>query len=690
MENIEFKIDKTNVEQQKAFDLVENTNTNLFITGKAGTGKTTFIKGIQKLIKKKFLVLAPTGIAAMNVKGQTLHSFFGLPLTAMGPKNWPKVNDDHRDLLSKVDSIIIDEASMVRCDWVDAIDRVLRHLMQNRLPFGGKQMIFVGDLFQLPPVVKSGSADEELLCKLYGNGTPYFYKANVMKRINLPMIEFLKVYRQNDTEFLEILDRMRVGENTDTDLATLNRHVSSDDAVGNYAVTLTAYNKVADNINNMKLADIDAEEYCYTGEIEGDFRMSDSPVPIQLRLKEGAQVIICRNDFSQECVNGTIAIVSKLDEDGIQVRLKNGKQIAMKKMVWASYESVYNEETGKVESEEVGTFIQYPLKLAWAITIHKSQGMTFDRMHLDLTRGTFAPGQTYVAVSRMRTLEGLTISNKLQRHHIIQNAEIKAYSNSFNNMAVIDEELLFGQMLYKCYQANDYDGAVKICMHRSLEMMKAGDYRNAALMAKKMYDVMLDDKCLMGMTDGISPLKDCSTTCNFLNAIICLYGNRLEEAVGYANMVLDRRACPEAMFIKGKALQRLGRYEEVFDMDMVQQILAGEKESDESVVVDMKQYLFVAELNDQMSKPNISICKRLLKLVPGYLPAFSMIRKDAIANNITIEMGEDEDENDFINAFNDATVSDDDFKKMLEKSDQNESSFRQFYQKVRMIKNAAC
>lgn len=690
MENTEFKIDSTNVEQQKAFDLVANTNTSLFITGKAGTGKTTFIKGIQKLIKKNFLVLAPTGIAAMNVGGQTLHSFFGLPFTAMGPKDWPKVNDDHRDLLTKVDSIIIDEASMVRCDWVDAIDRVLRYLMQNHLPFGGKQMIFVGDLFQLPPVVKSGSADEELLCKLYGNGTPYFYKANVMKRINLPMIEFLKVYRQNDTEFLEILDRMRLGENTDTDLATLNCHVSSDDKVGNYAVTLTAYNKVADNINNMKLVDIDAEEYCYEGELDGDFRMSDSPVPMQLRLKEGAQVIICRNDFSLECVNGTIAIVSKLDKTGIQVRLKNGKQIAMKKMVWASYESVYNEETGKVESEVVGTLTQYPLKLAWAITIHKSQGMTFERMHLDLTRGTFAPGQTYVAVSRMRTLEGLTISNKLQRHHIIQNAEIKAYSNSFNNMAVIDEELLFGQMLYKCYQANDYDGAAKVCMHRSLEMMKAGDYRNAALMAKKMYDVMLDDKCLMGMTDGISPLKDCSTTCNFLNAIMCLYGNRLEEAVGYANMVLDRRACPEAMFIKGKAQQRLGRYEEVYELDMVQQILNGIKESDESVVVDMKQYLFVAELNDQMSQPNISICMRLLKLVPGYLPAFSMIRKEALANGITIERDEAEDENDLVNAFNDATVTDDDFKKMLENSDRNTALFRQFSQKVRKIKIAAC
>ena len=357
----------------------------------------------------------------------------------------------------------------------------------------------------------------------------------------------------------------------------------------------------------------------------------------------------------------------------------------MKKMVWASYDSVYNEETGKVESEEVGTFTQYPLKLAWAITIHKSQGMTFDRMHLDLTRGTFAPGQTYVAVSRMRTLDGLTISNKLQRHHIIQNAEIKAYSNSFNNMAVIDEELLFGQMLYKCYQANDYDGAVKVCMHRSLEMMKAGDFRNAALMAKKMYDVMLDDKCLMGMTDGISPLKDCSTTCNFLNAIICLYGNRLEEAIGYANMVLDRRACPEAMFIKGKALQRLGRYEEVCEMNMVQQIFKSVMETDESVVVDMKQYLFVAELNDQMSKPNISICNRLLKLVPGYLPAFLMIRKEAIANNITIEKDKEEEDSNLVDAFNDKNMSNDGFQRMLEETDKKSPWFRQFVQKIRKL-----
>ena len=253
MENIEFKIDKENVEQEKAFKLVAHTNTSIFVTGKAGTGKTTFIKAIQKESDKNFLVLAPTGIAALNVGGQTIHSFFGLPFEAIGPKTKIEVSQEKRDILKHTDTIIIDEASMVRCDWIDGIDRCLRSLMETHLPFGGKQIVFVGDLFQLPPVVKYGSADYEMLCDMYGSGTPYFYKANVMKRINLPKIELQKVYRQKDVIFLEILDRMRLGMNTEKDLAILNQNVNSDAEVGDFAVTLTAFVKMADGINDKKL-----------------------------------------------------------------------------------------------------------------------------------------------------------------------------------------------------------------------------------------------------------------------------------------------------------------------------------------------------------------------------------------------------------------------------------------------------
>lgn len=688
MEKEGLTFDPTNSEQQKAFQLVAYTNTSLFITGKAGTGKTTFIKNILKEVDKNFLVLAPTGIAAVNVGGQTIHSFFGLPFEAIGPKTSLEISREKRDTLKHTDTIIIDEASMVRCDWVDGIDRFLRSLMETHLPFGGKQIVFVGDLFQLPPVVKYGTADYEMLCDIYGCGMPYFYKANVMKRMNLPKIEFQKVYRQEDAEFLDILNRMRAGENTGEDLSILNQHVSSDDKVGDYSVTLTAYVKMADGINDKKLDDIEAEEFCYEGEVEGEFRMQDSPVPVELRLKVGAQVIFCRNDYVHGWVNGTIAKVVELDDDHIKVALENGKMIDVKKMVWESRESTYNKETKKVESVVVGTFAQYPLKLAWAITIHKSQGMTFDRMHFDLTRGTFAPGQAYVAISRMRTLDGLTLSNKIRQSHIMQNAEIRAFSNSLNDVEMIDDELIFGQEYYKYLANNDYDNAAKLCLSHSMEKMKAGDYRNAALVAKKMFDVMLDDKCLKGLTKDITLLKDCSMTCNFLNAVVCLYGNRLEEAIGYANMVLDRRQCLEAMLIKGKALQNLGRYEEA--LEVAQLIRKTCEESEDKIAIDKKQYLFEAELNEQLGNSNIETCKHLVKLAPTYFPAYLMMRKEALENNIIIEMNEDDDENMLVSAFNDATVSKDDFEAMLNETEKASLTFRVFSRKVRKIKSSNC
>jgi len=688
MEDTKFKIDPENVEQQKAFDLVANTNTSLFVTGKAGTGKTTFIKGIQKLIKKNFLVLAPTGIAAMNVGGQTIHSFFGLPFEAIGPNTRLEVSREKRDVLKYTDTIIIDEASMVRCDWVDSIDRFLRSLEETHSPFGGKQVVFVGDLFQLPPVVKYGSADYEMLCDMYGSGTPYFYKANVIKRMNLPKIEFQKVYRQKDLRFLDILDRMRLGENTNEDLEILNQQVSSNDKVGDFAVILTAYVKLADGINEKKLDDIDSEEFCYKGDVDGNFRIQDTPVPMELRLKVGAQVIFCRNDFGLGLVNGTIAKVVDLSDDYIKVVLENGNEINVEKMRWEKRESVYNKETKKVETEITGSFTQYPLKLAWAITIHKSQGMTFDRMHFDLTRGTFAPGQAYVAISRMRSLDGLTLSNKIRHNHILQNTEIKAFANSFNDVLLIDDELNHGRLLYKHIQDKDYDSAAKECLQWSLEKMKAGDYRNAALLAKKMFDVMFDDKCLKGLTKEVPLLKDCSTTCNFLNAVICLYSDRLEEAIGYANMVLDRRPCLEAMFIKGKALQGLNRYEEA--LEVAQLIRKTSDESEDKIFIDKKQYLFEAELNIQLANPNIETCRHLVKLVPSYLPAYFLMRKEVLANNLTIEMDKDDEENVLVSAFNDATVSNDDFEAILNETEKASLTFRVFSRKVRKINFSAC
>lgn len=396
-----------------AYDIVAKTNKCLFITGKAGTGKTTFVQRIQKEIKKNFLVLAPTGIAAIAVGGQTMHSFFGFPLEVLGPHTNLFVSDENELLLKHIDTIIIDEASMVRSDMVDGMDRYLQKAFHTHMPFGGKQVIFVGDLYQLPPVVKRGTVDDEMLCDLYGTGTPFFYKANVLKRMNLPKIEFQKIYRQTDTDFIEILNKMRIGEIGEKELTLLNRHVKSDDNVGDYSVILTAFNRMAEKINDTRLLQIENEEFLYEGIKTGKFKSGDCPAPEKLKLKIGAQVIFCRNDYTSGCVNGTIAKVVNFDENTVQVQLENGRRVSVTRMKWESYERVYNRDSHKIESELVGSYTQFPLKLAWAITIHKSQGMTFDRMHFDLTWGTFAAGQTYVAISRMRSLEGLTLSSKL-------------------------------------------------------------------------------------------------------------------------------------------------------------------------------------------------------------------------------------------------------------------------------------
>ena len=652
----EFKMDD---DQKKAFALIESTNTSLFITGKAGTGKSTFIKMIQEKIAKNFLVLAPTGIAAINVGGQTMHSFFGFPFEVIGPHTQMKVSEEKQILLRHIDTIIVDEVSMVRCDMVDGMDRFLREAFHTHMPFGGKQVVFVGDLFQLPPVV-SEPADEDMLCHLWEKGKPYFYKAHVLKRMNLPKIEFRTVYRQRDSEFLEVLNRLRVAECTQQDLALLNQRVSYSDDTEDYSVILSAHRKRADQMNERKLAELEGEEFCYKGNVIGKFKTKDFIVPELLKLKVGAQVIFCRN-ISHSCVNGTIAIVSSLGEDTVTVTLENGAEVNVAQTTWESVERVYNRETKKMESEVVGSFTQYPLKLAWAVTIHKSQGMTFDRMHFDLSHGTFAPGQAYVAISRMRSLEGLTLSDPIQSYHIIQNPEIKAYANSYNDSALIEDELEIGQKVYGYLKEKDYDGVVRTCL----------TYvdRNAALLAKKMFDVMLDDECLMGETEGVELLKDSSMTCDFLNAVLCLYGNRYEEAIGYADLVLGRRTCLEAMFVKERALYALGRFDEAYDVDY--QIIMAANDSDDKKGIDKKQLLLEAKINTQIGNSNMTICKKLVKICPECLKAYVMLRTEALKNGKALETtdeGENDENERLVVAFNDKEVSDEKFEQMLVES----------------------
>lgn len=674
-------LDKANYEQQQAYNLVANTNNCLFITGEAGTGKTTFIKLIQEKINKQFLVLAPTGIAAIAVGGQTIHSFFGFPLEVIGPHTNLELSYNNQMVLEKTDTIIIDEVSMVRSDIIDGMDRCLRMAFHTNMPFGGKQIIFVGDLFQLPPVVKRASVDEEMLHDLYGSGTPFFYKARVLKRMNLPKIEFKKVYRQNDEDFVHILNNMRRGRTNAKDLELLNSRVCSKDDIKQYSVILTAYNSMAEKINDKKLNALEGEEYHYQAVINGTFKRSDSPAPETLRLKIGAQVIFCRNDYNNNCANGTIAIVVALTEDEIRVRLENGKEINVRKTEWESEAKVYNKESRKIESEVVGSFIQYPLKLAWAITIHKSQGMSFDRMHFDLTRGIFVPGQAYVAISRMRSLEGLSLSNPIMPHHITQNPEILSFSNSFNDTDMITDELESGKKIYPYLLKKDYTKATQTCLELVLEKISKTDYRNAAIMAKKMFDIMLDDTHLLGKASDVSLIKTCSITCDFLNSVICLYGNREDEAIGYANMVLARKMCIEAMYVKGRALFELKKYEEAYDM--CYQIITEAKKAEEKKAIDMKQLLFEAKVNEKIGNPNRDICKELIKICPECEQAYLILRKEILNKDAHTEVYDNKNTNNiYINTFHNTSIDNADFLKLVKKRNEHRQDYREFLRNI--------
>lgn len=450
---MDFQLDTNNKEFQDALQLITHTRQSVFLTGKTGTGKSTFLKYICNHTKKKYVVLAPTGIAAINAGGVTLHSFFKLPFRPMLPDD-PDLSLSHgrifeffkypkekRKIIAEVDLIIIDEISMVRADIIDCVDRILRVYSGNmRLPFGGKQLLFVGDVFQLEPVVPSDQ--KEILSLFYAS--PFFFSARVFKDINLVPIELQKVYRQTDSVFINILDRIRNNAARKQELDTLNgRYFPSFEPQNeDMYITLATRRDQVDFINEKKLAELPGEEYVSVGKIEGDFPESSLPTQLNLSIKEQAQVIFIDNDYERRWVNGTIGMVSGIDENGnVYVLLESGVEHLVEPTSWRNYKYKYNEKEKRIEEEIVGTFEQLPIRLAWAITVHKSQGLTFSRVVVDLTGGVFAGGQTYVALSRCTSLEGLVLKSKISSRDIFIRKEIVEFSQIFNNQALIEKSI---------------------------------------------------------------------------------------------------------------------------------------------------------------------------------------------------------------------------------------------------------
>lgn len=446
-------MERGNFELDVARFIVEKTDMSLFLTGKAGTGKTTFLREVVHYTKKKCIVLAPTGIAAVNAGAMTIHSFFqfGLGPFVQGviePKSDFRINKSKLELIRHLQLLIIDEVSMVRADLMDHIDVELRRIRRNSKPFGGVQLLMIGDLQQLPPIAHGG--EDELLRQYYK--TLYFFSSAALKSMKYSCIELKNVYRQTDRHFIDILNHARDCTLTSQDITDLNaRYIPgfSPKPEDGY-IRLMTHNRQVDYVNAAEMEKLDSKSYTFVAAVTGTFPEESYPTADSLTLKKGAQVMFIKNDPERRFINGTLGEVKSIDKNSIAVRLaESGTVIDVEPMEWQNIRYQFDEESKEISSKQIGRFKQYPLKAAWAITVHKSQGLTFDKAIIDV-HAAFSPGQAYVALSRCRTLDGLVLSSPVSASVFMRDNAVDAYMNYISRPV---EELAFSS----CYEYFEYE-----------------------------------------------------------------------------------------------------------------------------------------------------------------------------------------------------------------------------------------
>ena len=411
-------------EFESIVEQLENTKDHFYITGKAGSGKSTLLAYFRSVTQKNTAVLAPTGVAAIRVKGQTIHSFFGFPPKVIQTRHIKKVRQI--ELLQNLETLIIDEISMVRADVFDAIDYSLRvHRKKLTQPFGGVQVIVFGDLFQLPPVVNMD--ESSLLERIYPNGQ-FFFHSNIFQDAHFKTLELQSIYRQTDDHFIYLLNAVRDGSITNSQIDNLNDSLVDNFEMDEGKIILTTTNARASGINQNYLKQLSSEEFSYRAQATGQFYKELFPTDEVLKLKKGAQVIMIKNDPEKRWVNGSIGTIHDIAEKKIKVKI-NHKIYEVKKEKWDRIQYSYDDDQQEVLENVTGSFKQYPMRLAWAITIHKSQGQTFEKVIIDMSQGSFAPGQLYVALSRCISLEGIELLRPLKKSDVIVNKQLIGFQD---------------------------------------------------------------------------------------------------------------------------------------------------------------------------------------------------------------------------------------------------------------------
>jgi len=474
-----------------ALDYAIQTNRSIFLTGKAGSGKTTFLKYLREVNLKEMVVLAPTGIAAINAGGQTIHSFFQIPPSIYYPEDPRlsffstkkgehdifenfKYSADKIRIIRAMQMLVIDEVSMVRADLMDVIDALLRAYRNSAMPFGGVQLLLIGDMFQLPPVVQDD--EREIMSQFYGS--EFFFSSKALSNLQLKYIELKKIYRQSDRNFIDLLNRVRVNQMLDSDFDIFRSKLQPDfipQEDGNYIILSTTNSKVSE-INVGKLAMINSPEMVYEADVEGAFPVRDMPTDVSLVLKVGAQVMFVRNDRDHRFYNGKLGVVSKLSDNIVSVRIKNssGENVVVdvEREVWDKVKYSWNPNTRRIDEQIIGSFVQFPLRLAWAITVHKSQGLTFEKVVADLAN-SFSPGQVYVALSRCVSLEGIVLSSDISSKAIFTDQRVVEFSKREISPELLSDQLVPAKMesLYEAASEAVNNGDARKCLSTVGKMM---------------------------------------------------------------------------------------------------------------------------------------------------------------------------------------------------------------------------